>query len=99
VPLLGLIDWQCARVGDPAYDLAIVTRGVSRPFGVDRGLDRLLDAYARSGGAPVGRREVRLHEALILAAHCAAEACSVGLESTHVQTLRANLRRFLDRPD
>jgi hypothetical protein len=33
------------EVGDPAADLAIVTRGVRRPFQVDRGRDKLLDAY------------------------------------------------------
>jgi hypothetical protein len=32
-----VIDWEYARTGDPAYDLAIVTRGVKRPFQIDRG--------------------------------------------------------------
>ena len=39
-----VIDWEYAVLGDPAHDLAIVTRGVKRPFQVDRGLDKLLDA-------------------------------------------------------
>jgi aminoglycoside phosphotransferase len=54
-----LIDWELARRGDPAYDLAIVTRGVRRPFGVEHGLERLLAAYHAAGGHPVTAREVR----------------------------------------
>ncbi|HEX7671391.1 MAG TPA: phosphotransferase, partial [Polyangiaceae bacterium] len=34
-----LIDWERCALGDPAYDLAVVTRGVRRPFQIDRGLD------------------------------------------------------------
>lgn len=58
----GLIDWEYARRGDPAYDLAIVTRGVRRPFQVEQGLARLLDAYARFGGCRIERAHVHLHE-------------------------------------
>ena len=42
-----LIDWEFACRGDPAYDLAIVTQGTRRPFQVNRGLERLLEFYAR----------------------------------------------------
>ncbi|MCP4962857.1 MAG: phosphotransferase, partial [Actinomycetia bacterium] len=59
---LGLIDWENAQLGDPAYDLAIVTRGLRRPFKTDDGLARLLDAYAEAGGAPVTAAEVHLWE-------------------------------------
>jgi thiamine kinase-like enzyme len=45
-----VIDWEYARRGDPAYDLAIVTRGIKQPFHIDRGLDRLRDAYRAHGG-------------------------------------------------
>ena len=40
---LGLIDWEQTELGDPAYDLAIVTRGVKRPFKVSGGLDLLVE--------------------------------------------------------
>ena len=30
---VGVIDWERATRGDPAYDLAITTRGTARPFG------------------------------------------------------------------
>lgn len=62
-----LIDWEYAQRGDPAYDLAIVTRGVRQPFQVERGLDKLLDAYTEHGGRPLERTEVVVHE-LCLAA-------------------------------
>jgi len=58
----GVIDWQLATTGDPAYDLAIVTRGKKRPFRVPEGFRLLLDAYAAAGGADVSPAAVRLHE-------------------------------------
>jgi aminoglycoside phosphotransferase (APT) family kinase protein len=63
----GLVDWEYARRGDPAYDLAIVTRGVRRPFQIDRGMDRLLEAYARFGGCPVEAGHVHVFELSLLA--------------------------------
>jgi aminoglycoside phosphotransferase (APT) family kinase protein len=59
---LGVIDWEYARLGDPAYDLAIVTRGTRRPFQIDRGLERLIDAYRTQGGVPVTATDVHVHE-------------------------------------
>jgi aminoglycoside phosphotransferase (APT) family kinase protein len=59
---VALVDWEAARVGDPAYDLAILTRGVRRPFRLERGLERLLEAYQTEQGAAVTVQHVRLHE-------------------------------------
>jgi aminoglycoside phosphotransferase (APT) family kinase protein len=55
-----VIDWEYAQFGDPAYDLAIVTRGVWRPFQIEKGMERLLEAYAKAGGAEVTRAHVNL---------------------------------------
>ena len=63
----GLIDWESCLNGDPAYDLAIITRGVRRPFQMADGMRRLLDAYGEFRGVEVLEEEVRLHE-LCLAA-------------------------------
>ena len=60
--LPAVIDWSLAKLGDPAYDLAIVTRGRRRPFKRADGLARLLDAYAEAGGDPLMAAEVHLHE-------------------------------------
>ncbi len=57
-----VIDWERARTGDVAYDLAIVTRGARRPFQTSGGLSRLLEEYQRAGGLPVRPSEVRLFE-------------------------------------
>jgi aminoglycoside phosphotransferase (APT) family kinase protein len=57
-----VIDWEYALRGDPAYELAIVTRGVRQPFQMAGGLDRLLDAYRQHGGISVTRDQVYLHE-------------------------------------
>jgi aminoglycoside phosphotransferase (APT) family kinase protein len=62
-----IIDWEYCAIGDPAYDLAIVTRGVRRPFQIDRGMDRLLDAYRSGGGAPVAARDVHFYEVCLAA--------------------------------
>ena len=62
-----VIDWEYARRGDPAYDLAIVTRGVRRPFQTERGLEKLLEAYGRHGGTGVTIEHVRLHELCLVA--------------------------------
>lgn len=58
----GLLDWEYAEVGDPADDLAIVTRGARRPFQVSGGLERLMDCYNHRTGRRITVREVRLHE-------------------------------------
>lgn len=62
-----VIDWEYATRGDPAYDLAIVTRGVKQPFQIAGGLDRLLDAYRAHGGLEVSADQVHLHELCLIA--------------------------------
>jgi aminoglycoside phosphotransferase (APT) family kinase protein len=62
-----VIDWEYATRGDPAYDLAIVTRGARQPFQIDRGLQRLLDAYRAHGGPDVTPDQVHVHELCLLA--------------------------------
>lgn len=61
-----VIDWEYAGLGDPAYDLAIVTQGVKRPFQLTGGMDKLLDAYHKCGGR-VSASEVHVHELCLLA--------------------------------
>lgn len=62
----GVLDWERAEVGDPAYDLAVVTRGARRPFKRDGGLKLLLDAYAAAGGRPLTPSRVHFFELFIL---------------------------------
>jgi aminoglycoside phosphotransferase (APT) family kinase protein len=59
--LPGLIDWEWAHFGDPAYDLAIVTHGARRPFQLADGLDRLLEAYA-ARSIEIRKDHVHLYE-------------------------------------
>lgn len=65
--LVGVIDWEAARLGDPAYDLAIMTRGRRKPFGRTDGLKRLLDAYNQTADVPLSEKEVRFHEMSLMA--------------------------------
>lgn len=62
---LGVIDWEFAKVGDPAHDLAIVTRGVRKPLGVAGGMRKLLEAYVQAGGQPIQPADVYNHELLL----------------------------------
>ncbi|XXX81446.1 phosphotransferase [Sorangium sp. So ce134] len=57
-----VIDWEYATRGDPAYDMATVTRGSARPFQIDHGLRRLLDAYAAQGRPRIEAAAVHLYE-------------------------------------
>jgi aminoglycoside phosphotransferase (APT) family kinase protein len=62
-----VIDWEYAKLGDPAYDLAIVTRGAKKPFAIDRGLERLLDAYANIRQCRIAAHEVHFYELCLVA--------------------------------
>jgi aminoglycoside phosphotransferase (APT) family kinase protein len=62
-----VIDWEYARRGDPAYDLAIVSRGVKRPFQTAGGLERLLDSYREHGGRGVTAHHVHIYELCLIA--------------------------------
>lgn len=61
-----IIDWKSATLGDPAYDLSIVTRGVRKPFKVTNGMECLIDAYNRAVRPPrrkaITASAVHLHE-------------------------------------
>jgi len=61
---VAVIDWECAEIGDPAYDLAIVTRGVRKPLGVASGLRRLVEYYNETGGQKITFGAVIVHELL-----------------------------------
>lgn len=90
-----LIDWACARRGDPAFDIAMVTRGVRRPFKESGGLRKLLDAYAHHGGAEVTVAQVRFHEiALLIQWHAEVLARPGGAHEAHsiIQRVPALLR-------
>ncbi|WP_437737411.1 phosphotransferase family protein [Sorangium sp. So ce1335] len=61
-----VIDWEHAMRGDPAYEMAVVTRGARRPFQIDHGLTRLLDAYAAQGRPRIEAPAVYLYELCLL---------------------------------
>lgn len=63
----GVIDWEYSRRGDPAYDLAIVTRGNKRSFQIAGGMERLIEAYIQAGGISLTPADVHFYE-IVLAA-------------------------------
>jgi aminoglycoside phosphotransferase (APT) family kinase protein len=94
---LGVIDWGMAGLGDPAYDLAIVTRGGRKPFQVEHGLERLLEAYERRAGRTLAPARVHLHELVLCAGFCREEAREHGATSPVATQARAKLRSVLER--
>ena len=91
-----LLDWECAVVGDPAHDLAVVTRGVRHPLKVEGGLERLVEVYLEAGGAEwVTPDAVRVHElAMVGSWHRGALEGEPGL---HPGTTLPRLRALLSR--
>ncbi len=64
--VVGVVDWEMARVGDPAYDLAIVSRGDRKVLGMRDGLNVLVENYLEFGGLPISITDVRVHELLLV---------------------------------
>ena len=55
-----------ACIGDPAYDLAIVSRGNRNIHGVKEGVNVLVEEYLAVGGRPISVTDVRVHELLLV---------------------------------
>ena len=64
--LVGIVDWEMACIGDPAYDLAIVSRGNRNVQGVKEGVKVLVGEYLAFGGRPISVTDVRVHELLLV---------------------------------
>jgi aminoglycoside phosphotransferase (APT) family kinase protein len=94
---VAVLDWGEAVIGDPAYDLAIVTRGVKKPFRVGDGLRLLVDAYNELAPAPVTVADVHLHELLLVAGFYDAICLDSGRGSAHAETQRQVWRSVLQR--
>lgn len=89
----GVLDWERAEVGDPAYELAVVTRGTRRPFKREGGLKLLVDAYAEAGGRPLTLPRVHFFEVFIVAVQLERALD----EGTDVQGAEERLRALLKR--
>ena len=62
---VALIDWEFAEIGDPACDLAIVTRGDRKLLGFNNVLKPLVEAYRKAAGVELTVADVRIHELLL----------------------------------
>lgn len=63
---LGLLDWEHSDIGDPAHDLAIVTRGANKPFQAPDARTKLLAAYNARSPHEVTRDDLRFFELALL---------------------------------
>jgi aminoglycoside phosphotransferase (APT) family kinase protein len=57
---VAVVDWQEGKIGDPAYDLAVVTRGARKPLGLSRGLERFVELYNE-----LAEQEVRISAVIV----------------------------------
>ena len=94
---IGILDWGEARIGDPAYDLAIVTRGVRKPFGTPNGLNKLLQAYNARSEIQLRASDVQLYELCLLAGYCKAADRDYGRGSPHAKIQENMLASFIRR--
>ena len=62
---ISVIDWEYAQIGDPAHDLAIVTRGARQPLKESGGLEKLLAVYEEKSGIRMPASAVHIHELLM----------------------------------
>jgi aminoglycoside phosphotransferase (APT) family kinase protein len=62
---IAVVDWESAQIGDAAYDLAVVTRGVRRPFGLKNGLQRLVSLYNEEAEQKISPAAVVVHELVL----------------------------------
>jgi aminoglycoside phosphotransferase (APT) family kinase protein len=63
---IAVVDWEYAQLGDPAYDLAILTRGDRQPLKESGGFEKLLAAYGAATGTAIPGSAVRIHEMLMI---------------------------------
>ncbi len=96
----GLIDFDRAQLGDPAYDLAIVTRGSRHPFKTKGGLALLLEEYEKFKGQEVTIEQVQLHELCLVTGWYRG---SIGADSGHppafyLDQLKSIFQRAIAKP-
>jgi aminoglycoside phosphotransferase (APT) family kinase protein len=65
---LAIVDWELARIGEPAVDLAAISRANRHIAGSEDGFERLLSAYRQARGRPVETIDVRLNELVLVLA-------------------------------
>ncbi len=95
---LAVIDWSECCLGDPAYEFAVVTRGVRNPWKVPEGRKRLLALYKNSGGLSVSIERVLFYETILVMAWLAhylerePSSGDVGEERRRLATVIAGFR-------
>ena len=91
-----VIDWHAVAIGDPAYDLAIVSRGHRKVFCDGQPLEQLVDTYNERADEAIDIAHVRIYELWLKARHYLAEYRDGG-ETAHTEQLLRNFRTLLRR--
>jgi len=95
-----VIDWEFAALGDPAYELSVITKGVHRPFKQPNGLPLLIEAYHTAGGEPIPTQAVHFYDLCTFAFNYGLSLNTTrGHSSEHyLSNLHALLNRATKRP-
>lgn len=62
----GLIDWEFACLGDPAWDFALLFRGTRKLLGLSAGRSLVLEAYTEAGGLAPSLARISAYEMTLL---------------------------------
>jgi len=84
-----VVDWELAGMGDPAVDLAIITRGKRRPLGGSGTRERLIEAYNAIAVRPVTLEAVYVHELCMVA-----DEVAWAIEADHAEQARQYLQQL-----
>lgn len=87
---VSVIDWNESFLGDPSFELAIVTRGEKRPFNRGGAVDAFLSHYNRYSGDSLTRQHLYLYELILSASWYLHDA----LEDPTTEEAEESLRFF-----
>lgn len=94
----GILDWGCAAVGDPTYRFGhCLARPKRKPFQIENGLAKLLEAYTALSDVKLTYANVRLYELCLIAGLYKQDVQQFGLNSSSAENARASLRGFIKK--
>ncbi len=93
---IGVVDWEDALIGDPAYEIAIFTGGERQPHGVPNGFMRSIELYNEKSERRISAKDVMVY-ALLIRMNWLADAIPARFGGTnpehYVNLLRVLFRR------
>lgn len=94
-PDVSVVDWEQIGVGDPAFELAAITRGHTTVYGTGETARRLLKLYNRCAPQPIAMRRVEFWEPIVVAKRWRRLVQRRGAEDARTDELLQRIRRLL----